>query len=108
MQRSSRPCTGDAVVEHLARGAFLDQISRIQHADPSHILAITASCADEKHRSLELMPQGRDQVEHLGLDGRVEPVVGSSRISSDGAEASAIAMTARWPSRRTAHADTGA
>jgi len=36
-----------------------------------------------------------DEVEHLGLDRRIEPVVGSSRIRSDGSFASAIAMITR-------------
>ena len=61
------------VVEHLARVAFLDQLARVEDADPvAHLGDHRQVVADEQHRGVELLAQGRDQVEHFGLDGRVK------------------------------------
>jgi len=50
---------------------------------------------DEQDRHAELALEVRQQVENLGLDRDVEPVVGSSAISSAGRQTSAMAIITR-------------
>ena len=61
------------VVEHLARRALLDHLARVQDADAiAHLRDHAEVVADEHQRGPEFLAQRRDQVQHLGLDGRVE------------------------------------
>ena len=61
------------VVEHLPGGPFLDQLAGVQDPDAiAHLGDHAEVVADEQQRGPELVTQRRDQVEHLGLDGRVE------------------------------------
>ena len=77
-------------------GAFLDELARVEHADAvAHLRDHAEVVADEQHRGASSLPELRDQVEHLGLDGRVEP---GRRLVEDeqlGSVASAIAITTR-------------
>ena len=74
MQRSRPTVYGwRGSVEHLARRSLLDQLAGVQHADAvAHLRDHAEVVADEQQRRVELGAQRRDQVEHLGLDGRVE------------------------------------
>ena len=61
------------LVEHLAGDALLDEFPGVQDPDPvAHLGDHGEVVADEEHRGVELIAQGRHQVEHLGLDGRVQ------------------------------------
>ncbi len=72
---AGRPCTGAAGrASTVSTGALLDEPARVEHADAvAHLPDHAEVVADEEHRRPELGAQLGDQVEHLGLDGRVEP-----------------------------------
>ncbi len=62
------------VVEDDPRRALLDQTAGVQHADAlAHLRDHGQVVADEQHARPEPGPQPGDQVEHLGLDRRVQP-----------------------------------
>ena len=61
------------VAEHRVDRAFLDQPTCIEHADAvAHLRDHAEVVADEEHGGVELRLELRDEVEHLGLDRRVE------------------------------------
>ena len=61
------------VAQHSVRVALLHEAPRVEHPDAlAHLRDHSEVVADEEHRGLELALQVRDQIEHLGLDGRVE------------------------------------
>ncbi len=60
-------------VEDLPGRALLDQFPGVQDPDPvAHLRDDRQVVADEQHRGGELRAQRGHQVEHLGLDGRVQ------------------------------------
>ena len=62
------------LVEHLLGRPLLHQLAGVQHAHPvAHLGDHAQVVADEEQRRGQLLAQRRDQVEHLGLDGRVQP-----------------------------------
>ena len=62
------------ILKHRLDRAFLDEPARVEHADArAHLRDDAEVVADEEHRRVELGLQLRDEVEHLGLDRRVEP-----------------------------------
>ncbi len=62
------------VVEDDPRRALLDQTAGVQHADAlAHLRDHGQVVADEQHARPEPGPKPGDQVEHLGLDRRVQP-----------------------------------
>ena len=61
------------VVEEFARRAFLDELAGVEHADAAAQRGDGGEIvADEQDRGAELLAQRVDEVEHLGLDRRVE------------------------------------
>ena len=61
------------IVQHLLGSALLDHLAGVQHADArAHLADHAEVVADEQHGRVELGLQLRDEVEHLGLDRRVE------------------------------------
>ena len=62
------------VVEDRLDRPLLDELAGVEDADPlAHLADHAEVVADEEHRRVEARClQRRDQVEHLGLDGRVE------------------------------------
>ena len=62
------------VAQHRFGIALLDQPTGVQHADAiAHLADDPEVVADEQHRGAELRLQAGDEVEHLRLDGRIEP-----------------------------------
>jgi hypothetical protein len=61
------------VAEELLRGTLLDEPARVEDADAlAHLRDYREVVADEEDTRSELLAERRDEVEHLGLDGRVE------------------------------------
>ena len=61
------------VLQHRLRLALLDELAGVEHADAvAHLADDPEVVADEEHGRVQLRLQPRDEVEHLGLDGRVE------------------------------------
>ena len=61
------------LVEQLPRRTFLDQLARIQHADPiAHFRDHGQVVADEQQRGIQLRAQPGDKVQYLGLNSRVQ------------------------------------
>ena len=62
------------IVEECPRGALLDELARVEHADAvAHLGNHAEVVRDEEDARPELLPEVRDELEHLGLDGGVEP-----------------------------------
>ncbi len=62
------------VLEHCLHGAFLDETTGIEHPDPrAHLRDHAEVVADEKHRRVQPGLELRDEIQHLGLYGGVEP-----------------------------------
>ena len=62
------------ILEDRLDRAFLDEPARVEDADArAHLRDHAQVVADEEHRRVELLLELRNEVEHLGLDGRVEP-----------------------------------
>ena len=62
------------VVEHGLDRALLDEPARVEHPHAlAHLPDHAEVVADEQHGGVEVGLQRGDQVEHLGLDRRVEP-----------------------------------
>ena len=62
------------VVEDVVDRALLDEPPRVEHADAvAHLRDHVEVVADEQDARAELLAQHRHEVEHLGLDRRVEP-----------------------------------
>ncbi|ESY78827.1 hypothetical protein X740_18865 [Mesorhizobium sp. LNHC221B00] len=61
------------IVEHNIGRSFLHQHAGIENADTvAHVGDDGEVVADEQDRGRQLLPELRDQVEHLGLDRRIE------------------------------------
>ena len=61
------------ILEHRLDRAFLDEPAGVEHADAvAHLRDHAEVVADEEHGRVELGLELRDEVEHLGLDRRVE------------------------------------
>ena len=61
------------VLEDRLDRALLDEPAGVEHADAvAHLRDHAEVVADEEHRRVELGLQVRDEIEHLGLDRRVE------------------------------------
>ena len=62
------------VLEDRLDRALLDESPGVEHADAvAHLRDDAEVVADEEHGGVELGLELRDEVEHLRLDGRVEP-----------------------------------
>ena len=62
------------ILEDRLDRAFLDESARVEDADArAHLRDHAQVVADEEHRRVELRLELRHEVEHLRLDGRVEP-----------------------------------
>ena len=75
-RHATQQCDGvrmPRVAEHRLDRALLHQAAGIEHADAlAHLRHDGEVVGDEEHRRAELRLQVGDQLEHLGLDGRVE------------------------------------
>ena len=61
------------IVEERPGGALLDELARIEDADAvAHLGDHAEVVGDEEDACAELLPEVRDELEHLGLDRRVE------------------------------------
>ena len=61
------------IVQHGLGFAFLDHLAGVQHAHArAHLADHAEVVADEEHRRMELGLELVDEIEHLGLDRRVE------------------------------------
>ena len=82
------------LVEHLLAGALLDQFAGVQHPDPvAHLGDHRQVVADEQHRGGEVLARSAATRSSTSASTVASSaVVGSSRISSEGSAASAIAI----------------
>ncbi len=88
------------VGEELAGRALLHKAAGVEDPDAlAHPRDDAQVVADEEDRGVEALAQLLDQVEHLGLDGRVEPGRRLVEHEQVGVVASAIANITRccWP-----------
>jgi hypothetical protein len=84
------------LVEDLAGPALLDELAGVEDADAvAHLGDHGEVVADEQHRGVELAAQAATRSSTSASTVASSAVVGSSRISSDGSEASAMAITDR-------------
>ena len=61
------------VLQHRLRVALLDELAGVEDADAvAHLADDPEVVADEEHGRVQLRLEPGDEVEHLGLDGRVE------------------------------------
>ena len=61
------------ILEHRLDGPLFDEPPGVEHADAvAHLRDHAEVVADEEHGGVQLRLEVRDEVEHLGLDGRVE------------------------------------